>query len=243
MPIPASPKLGDQKWQDLVTVKNTFIDCTSPWTEAASVPERRANSDPSDSSSSQSYNAWSDTEESGSGSCHAPPATQARSSCSSEVPGTEPAIPLDPDGLLTSVGSLNHPSSCKPCTFFQRGECNRGTACVFCHFHHAGGKKAQPCKARRDKYRNLVARLFAEIDANPEGFDVDSIELPMSICSLDYVKEKFRLRLRVHKAECLARRANVALETEPLNAFVELGIDGHPAQRVFFNLRSPLVSL
>lgn len=50
-------------------------------------------------------------------------------------------IPLDPQGNLTSLGSIlhgdtPHSGTCKPCLFFCKGRCSKGHLCIHCHLPH-----------------------------------------------------------------------------------------------------------
>jgi len=53
----------------------------------------------------------------------------------------------------------------------------------------------RPCKAKRDRYKNLVRRLEIQILANPDLFDVDKINLPPSLQANDKQRQKLIQRL------------------------------------------------
>lgn len=53
---------------------------------------------------------------------------------------------------------------CKPCLFVRTGVgCKSGLACQFCHLVHS--RESRPCKAKRDRYKKLLAR-YAQSDGN-----------------------------------------------------------------------------
>lgn len=82
----------------------------------------------------------------------------------SSEPGEGVATEL-PDRPCLSIGSEAHESgSCKPCLFaFIEPGCPDGAQCRFCHLPHKS-TRSRPCKAKRDRYRKLIASRF-----NPEG--------------------------------------------------------------------------
>jgi hypothetical protein len=62
-------------------------------------------------------------------------------------------------GVPTSIGAAGHPDECKPCLFvFTQAGCENGVLCRFCHFRHKRGSRPRPCKGKRYRYRNLLAR-------------------------------------------------------------------------------------
>uniref|UniRef100_A0A7S2QN32 C3H1-type domain-containing protein n=1 Tax=Zooxanthella nutricula TaxID=1333877 RepID=A0A7S2QN32_9DINO len=66
------------------------------------------------------------------------------------------SVPYNEDGLMTSVGSIDHFSGrCRPCAYWFKGVCGRGIACQRCHFVHQGqkGKRLRPSKQMRDRLR------------------------------------------------------------------------------------------
>ncbi|CAE7594662.1 unnamed protein product, partial [Symbiodinium sp. CCMP2456] len=78
---------------------------------------------------------------------------------------SEPNVPAPPArskgshelGLCEryNAGSLGHPELCrKPCLFHERGECDNGAACGYCHFPHLR-RPAVPDRCQR----NLIRRL------------------------------------------------------------------------------------
>jgi len=54
---------------------------------------------------------------------------------------------------LASLGSTNHPVSCKPCSFFCYSlmGCERGSDCTFCHMEHP---RRIRCRGRRKKIKD-----------------------------------------------------------------------------------------
>merc|ERR1712242_389986 len=66
-------------------------------------------------------------------------------------------IPRDEDGVLTSIGSVNHNDDekpkCSPCLFWFRESCVKGIKCAFCHFPHKGqkNKRIRPSKTTRQR--------------------------------------------------------------------------------------------
>lgn len=81
-------------------------------------------------------------------------------------------IPVDEEGMLTSIGTTKHAEGeCQPCIFWFRGECNRGLKCDHCHLVHPGQKRKRirPSKAtrlwrRRHEQVAGVDDLFDEVD-------------------------------------------------------------------------------
>jgi len=94
-------------------------------------------------------------------------------------------VPIDENGRRLSVGSIPHGSgTCRPCTFAASGTgCHVGVFCRFCHSQHPGVRrtKARPCKGKRDRYRNLLDKLSAQAEADPEKFSICEDKLPPSI--------------------------------------------------------------
>jgi hypothetical protein len=78
-------------------------------------------------------------------------------------------IPRDPNGNLTSIGSIKHDrNQCKPCVFvFHAGRvCANGIACEYCHFWHPPKKRARASKRKR------LERKAKEL----EKMEVDELE-------------------------------------------------------------------
>merc|ERR1719277_898297 len=76
-----------------------------------------------------------------------------------------------------------------------------GIACSFCHFPHKRGRrknKLRPCKGKRDRYRKLVSRLTTQIAADPDSFNLETVELPPSIASNEVVKSKLMTKMQLH---------------------------------------------
>mmetsp|Transcript_65647 Transcript_65647/g.166492 ORF Transcript_65647/g.166492 Transcript_65647/m.166492 type:complete len:157 (-) Transcript_65647:18-488(-) len=79
------------------------------------------------------------------------------------APHTTEILPVDENGQLTSVGSLLHEKGlCRPCLFLKTPiGCRMGVNCKFCHIWHKAGDSRRPCKAKRDRYKSLVARVMS----------------------------------------------------------------------------------
>jgi len=126
-------------------------------------------------------------------------------------------VPLGEDGQPTSIGSIGHTTgSCQAaCAFAQRTRgCSNGAMCNFCHFPHKVKRQRQrhkvrprPCKGKRDKYRKHWEDLKNQMEENPAEFDPDSVELPASISTYDRLRAKLVTRLKTHKTNVLAERA------------------------------------
>jgi len=122
-------------------------------------------------------------------------------------------VPIGNDGAPTSIGSIgHHDGQCKGCLYvFTSAGCTNGITCSFCHFPHKRMKrknKMRPCKGKRDRYRKLVIRLTQMIEADPDNFDLDQLELPPSIEKSEAVKDKLRKKMRIYADRvCNQRRA------------------------------------
>lgn len=69
-----------------------------------------------------------------------------------------------------SIGSASHGDRCKPCLFANTPiGCQKGEECQFCHMPHNRTQATRPCKAKRDRYKKLVARIGAQGQALPVG--------------------------------------------------------------------------
>mmetsp|Transcript_49474 Transcript_49474/g.117739 ORF Transcript_49474/g.117739 Transcript_49474/m.117739 type:complete len:315 (-) Transcript_49474:235-1179(-) len=104
-----------------------------------------------------------------------------------------------------SIGSAFHTSgSCRPCIHFRAGgSCVAGAQCRYCHFHHSvrqfkAKNKTRPCKGKRDRYRKFSARVMDMIYMDPWSFNIDGLELPVSIRSNPILKRKFEARMMAH---------------------------------------------
>jgi len=56
-------------------------------------------------------------------------------------------------------------------------------------------KKSRPCKGKRDRYKKLVKRLQADIQADPVTFDLNALTLPPSLQANDKQREKLLERM------------------------------------------------
>lgn len=119
------------------------------------------------------------------------------------------SIPLDAAGRQTSLGSVAHVAGeCKPCLFINtKMGCQNGTNCQFCHFPHKRQNKLRPCKGKRDRYRQLVARMEQMIECDPDGFDDKQLNLPPSIAGNHVLKAKLMTKMHAH-AQLVKAREN-----------------------------------
>lgn len=135
-------------------------------------------------------------------------------------------VPRNDDGTLTSIGSIGHDTGeCKaPCVFAMRKRgCMNGTQCNFCHLPHKVKRQRQkhkarprPCKGKRDRYRKHWEELKTQIEAAPDTFDPEQVELPASISTYEKLKAKLVTRLKTHKSNVIAERGgSVAEEQAP----------------------------
>lgn len=73
----------------------------------------------------------------------------------------------EPDGSvnLPSIGSaLHEQGKCQPCLFVSsQVGCQKAEDCSFCHFAHKRHSRTRPCKAKRERYRRLIARELEEM--------------------------------------------------------------------------------
>jgi len=82
-------------------------------------------------------------------------------------------VPRDPNGELTSVGSLKHEDKdCMPCLFWMRTRCKHGLLCTYCHMEQHRNDKFKPIRAskttreRQQKKREYASRQL-EVHAAP----------------------------------------------------------------------------
>mmetsp|Transcript_46261 Transcript_46261/g.107583 ORF Transcript_46261/g.107583 Transcript_46261/m.107583 type:complete len:247 (-) Transcript_46261:83-823(-) len=108
-------------------------------------------------------------------------------------------------GPPPSIGSVHHAAgNCRPCIHFRAGgNCVAGESCRYCHFHHSvrqfkAKNKTRPCKGKRDRYRKFSARVLESIYTDPWHFDVEHLELPLSIRSNPILRRKFDARMQTH---------------------------------------------
>jgi len=108
-------------------------------------------------------------------------------------------LPKDELGRSTSIGSLLHSvDSCKPCrNIVSSTMCSDGLRCCFCHLphnfipaemvssataeHSIGETKRpglRPTREQRENYRRLVTKIEHDIQKDPFGWDLDSLDLP-----------------------------------------------------------------
>jgi len=136
-------------------------------------------------------------------------------------------VPIDDTGAYTSIGSSDHDTgTCKKACLFvhTKVECQNGILCDFCHFHHKRMNKPRPCKGKRDRYRKLISRKEAEIEANPTAHQVRSNPFVV-VSTVDETKEALRARVlsKIHSTPEVslppvpAPLAGMGLRGPPLN--------------------------
>lgn len=77
--------------------------------------------------------------------------------CLPSGPVRDPNLELNLMGLgdLPSIGSAGHfNGTCKRCCFHEKGRCQNGAACLFCHFPHE--KRIRKNKNRKNKSKTGV---------------------------------------------------------------------------------------
>jgi len=65
-------------------------------------------------------------------------------------------------------------------------------------------EKKRPSKGKRDRYKNLVHRLKAQILENPEAFTMDEVVLPPSLQANDNQRRKLIHEMKRYQDEVLA---------------------------------------
>lgn len=160
----------------------------------------------------------------------------------SDLEALKSQVPLDESGQPTSIGSMLHASGmCKVCVLAHSGTCPHGVLCSFCHLPHRRARRKnamRPCKGKRDRYRRLVTRLEHEIEIDPDGFDVNKVELPPSIVSNEIAHAKLlaklQSRLEQEKAKRQMQRRLAAGGAVPAQApsHVQGARRGQPSTRV-----------
>merc|ERR1740121_1881684 len=86
-----------------------------------------------------------------------------------QPPGSGPYLTLNVEGPQVSAGSVGHPETCMPCTFycFTRRGCNRGAECRFCHLTHQSKLQQRRevwKKQQREKRKSIRERVAAEVE-------------------------------------------------------------------------------
>mmetsp|Transcript_112861 Transcript_112861/g.364489 ORF Transcript_112861/g.364489 Transcript_112861/m.364489 type:complete len:192 (-) Transcript_112861:175-750(-) len=101
------------------------------------------------------------------------PATRLNTQKSSDqMTGTPPpqmaSQPPD-DQLATPSMDGSDGSACKACMFFfTAAGCTVGESCKFCHLSHEHESRSRPSKARRSRYRKLIANQLQEVGVQPQ---------------------------------------------------------------------------
>lgn len=170
-------------------VKNTFIDCPSPWHLDTQEMPRKSNSDPGSSSQYSSSAASSEIGTSGSEAEGPSRAEQMRRVLEAKSVGS------------TRPGDQGHAEgSCRPCKYWvKKAGCQGGDGCEFCHLiHNAGhpGTKWRPCRAKRKRYNRLLQRLEKQAEESGQGFDFGTVELPPSIEGNAFLRDKVKRKLQ-----------------------------------------------
>merc|ERR1719323_279024 len=110
------------------------------------------------------------------------------------------------DLALPSAGSARHTTgTCTPCILFAKGPgvCKQAEKCKYCHVPDHGVTKSsksrmRPGKGKRDRYQKFAQKVIGMIDNDPEGFDINQVNLPTSIEKNDRLKHKFTRRMQGH---------------------------------------------
>eukprot|EP00445_Apocalathium_hangoei_P003371 CAMPEP_0203856500 /NCGR_PEP_ID=MMETSP0359-20131031/10213_1 /ASSEMBLY_ACC=CAM_ASM_000338 /TAXON_ID=268821 /ORGANISM="Scrippsiella Hangoei, Strain SHTV-5" /LENGTH=268 /DNA_ID=CAMNT_0050773119 /DNA_START=94 /DNA_END=900 /DNA_ORIENTATION=- len=125
------------------------------------------------------------------------------SGSNSEQPPEQHEIPIEEEGRLMSIGSINHglaTSICKPCIFVRKETlCHLADQCRFCHFPHHENKgkiRLRQAKSKRDRYKKVLADLAGKISQDPSQYKPETIQLPASITKNELVKDRMLLRLQ-----------------------------------------------
>lgn len=74
-----------------------------------------------------------------------------------------PYIPVDDEGCVTSLGSIQHAEgTCKPCAFLKKDRCHKKDLCLYCHFGHEAANQPKRTGARKSMAkRNRFVRWAA----------------------------------------------------------------------------------
>lgn len=126
-------------------------------------------------------------------------------------------LPSNSDQPMSMGSRFHFQVACRPCAFTWHGaSCPVGAACRFCHFPHpeVGEINMRPCKGKRDRLRKRMERLFADIEADPEAFNMAAVEVPSSIAANPVTKSKF-LELVERKLQLVRRRAPRPAQSGP----------------------------
>eukprot|EP00747_Dinoflagellata_sp_TGD_P170297 gnl/TRDRNA2_/TRDRNA2_201499_c0_seq1.p1 gnl/TRDRNA2_/TRDRNA2_201499_c0~~gnl/TRDRNA2_/TRDRNA2_201499_c0_seq1.p1 ORF type:complete len:208 (+),score=19.30 gnl/TRDRNA2_/TRDRNA2_201499_c0_seq1:114-737(+) len=71
-----------------------------------------------------------------------------------EAEGLLTQIPLNPEGGLSSVGSIDHAAGkCNPCAYWFKGLCAHSILCRHCHLLHSGQKPKRLRPSKRERLR------------------------------------------------------------------------------------------
>jgi len=91
---------------------------------------------------------------------------------------SDEAVPLNEQGVPTSVGSAgHHAGTCKPCTYLaSKRECRNGINCTFCHFPHK-----RKSAGRRGRLRKYMERAEVVLDDDPSRLGAVTEKLPRFI--------------------------------------------------------------
>jgi hypothetical protein len=68
------------------------------------------------------------------------------------------------------------------------------------------GKKIRPCKAKRIRCRRLMNKLREVVEASPDTFSMDHVDLPHSLFFSHELRDRFGARLQSHQLQVLHAR-------------------------------------
>lgn len=165
-------------------VKNTFIDCPSPWRLDTQATPRKSNSDPG---SSSQYSSSSEIDSFTSGSEAEMPSRRGQLTRELEA-RTAKSIRLGDQGHAEGT--------CRPCKHWvKKAGCQDGDACQFCHLAHNAGhplRNWRPCRAKRKRLQRLLEQLKSQAEEKGQSFDIDTAELPPSIAGNAFLRDEVK---------------------------------------------------
>lgn len=83
-------------------------------------------------------------------------------------------VPKDENGNPTSIGSILHPSRCKPCRGHTFARCRLAFKCRFCHFADGHERRKLTLKEKK-KFKKWKEFVEKEILKDPGGFDLAAL--------------------------------------------------------------------
>mmetsp|Transcript_125968 Transcript_125968/g.350950 ORF Transcript_125968/g.350950 Transcript_125968/m.350950 type:complete len:219 (-) Transcript_125968:59-715(-) len=69
-----------------------------------------------------------------------------------------------------------------------------------------GKRYKRPCKGKRKRLKGLIERLERVVEQDPEGFDIDNVELPPSVQARQELKYMVTQRLEKYRQDMLDKR-------------------------------------